>query len=133
MLTDSAQQLAAILTIPDFFDHDDKVPARFCPWVGRCRPGQFWTYPEDTVCGIPTTDLDMLELLVRIQPKTREASDARFEKLLRCVTECSHSNICDYQHTVENLIKTGRQPSMNKRQHLAQPQKHRSQAESMTP
>ncbi len=85
MFTDSAQQLSAMLAIPDIFDHDDKVPARFCPWVERCRPGKFWTYPDDTVCGIPTTNLDMLESLVRLQPKNREDSEAKFEKMLKCV------------------------------------------------
>jgi hypothetical protein len=76
-----------MIAIPDFIDHDDKVPARFCPWVHRCRPGQFWNYPEDTFRGIPTYSLDVLESLVRLQPRTQEDSIARYNKILRCMID----------------------------------------------
>ena len=83
MFSESGRQLAPILPFPDIPDPSDKVPARFCPWLLRCRSEPFWKYPASTIRGIPVDDAEMLETLANLQPKSRQASEEKFQQILR--------------------------------------------------
>jgi hypothetical protein len=79
----SESRLAPQLSIQEIAEPDDKIPPRYCPWLSRCRSGIFWSYPANTIRGIPEDNLELLEKLADLQPKSQEASDAKYEAILR--------------------------------------------------
>ena len=83
MFSESGRQLAPQLPIPEILESNDKVPPRYCPWLSRCRSGNFWSYPSGTVRGIPTDKFEILEKLVNLQPKSADDSNSKFDALLR--------------------------------------------------
>ena len=83
MLSESGRMLAPQLSIPEIADPDDTIPPRYCPWLSRCRSGNFWSYPANTIRGIPVDNLELLEKLANLQPMSRDASDAKYDSILR--------------------------------------------------